>query len=58
MTSSQYVLYVLGYTRATKVKIKNNDFDKEIILINNFNCSSNLSLKLEIDKQESLVIVG
>ena len=57
MTSSQYVLYVLGYTRATKVEIKYNDFDEEI-LINNFNCSSNLSLKLEIDKQESLVIVG
>ena len=57
MTSSQYVLYILGYTRATRVEIKSNDFDKEI-LIYNLNFSSNLSLKLEIDKRESLVIVG
>ena len=57
MTSSQYVLYTLGYTRATKVQLNHNSFAKNK-LIAKLNYGSTLFLKLETDKMESLVIAG
>ncbi len=56
MTSSQHAPYVLGYTRATKVKIKFIFCEK--ILTIKFDLSSDSFLEFEMIKLESLVIAS
>ncbi len=57
MTSSQYALYVLGDTRATMIRTNRHYFVRGC-KSQNLTYSSDLSLRLEIVKSESLVIAS